>query len=142
MQSSAALKTPSPNKEASKDKRELIWWDDKIEQKWNEKQNLISKINGSISDMGKLKSVEEDLTKMIWKAKNDNFRRYASTLNHNRDYTIFHAIKYIGKPIPPKITTLAIKTKDGQIITNPNLKAKILSQRFQFPLGEKIETPK
>lgn len=122
--------------------KQFSWWNESIQSKIEEKDKLINKLDGSVEDNHKLSQIEEELQKEIWEAKNKNFRDYASNLDHLNNHTVFHAIKNIGTQPPPQITTLAIKTKNGKLETEPKRKAEILAKRYKRPLGEDPKRPK
>ena len=59
----------------------------------------------------------------------------ALELDHNKNYNVYQAIKTIGKPQPSVTSELVIRRKDGTPITTLKEKVKVLSSRYQTPLG-------
>ena len=108
------------------------WWNDDINQLFLQKQTHLAKF-GKDDEFNELNN---QLHQKIMEEKNASFREYASGLNHiNNNSSIYRAIKNIDTRQPSKLAQLALRDKDGAVVSNIQQKADILSRRYQVPLG-------
>jgi len=128
------FKPEKPAKRSAKKKTRRHWWnkDKEIGVLFQKKQDHLAKFGKD----NEFTEIENQLQEKISKAKNTSFQEYASSLDHtNRGTDVFRAIRMIGKPQPSRIAQLAVRGKNGKVVSDMQQKADILSVRYQVPLG-------
>ena len=113
-------------------RKQRSWWNKDIKELFDKKQKHL-KENGKDKQF---QDINEQLHKAISKAKNENFRQYASGLTHcNSGGNVYRAIRTVGARQPSRISELTVRDKEGRMVTNLKEKADVLSRRYQVPLG-------